>query len=192
MTSSPFIKSTSTLASALRRLHDLNDAMVVANKDGSFKIMVRNIPTGDENLPAADPNHSFDVGILINDKTDIRLACENAYDGYFDDDDDLYVLEDYTYTPGNPMELEAPMDFLNKLYLWRICPCGERFIKDDYPVCVACDLTDVQTVVCPVCMDPGIVGKMREAKCCKNPIHRACWDKCQAIDPRCPLCRQKK
>ena len=176
------------LLACLRRLRDANDALVVAN-DGGIRICIRNDP----DLADAE-TLAFDVCIVVEDDAVIARATANELDMY-DDESGCVIVEDFCFKETNAAKLAHAAKLLNAMFLWRVCLCGDRLVKDAHPLmCYACEMTTsaadrVTDATCPICYDAGFPRWMTTTPCCGQKMHRMCRDACAKNDSRCPLCR---
>lgn len=191
------VRDASSLISTCQRLSASNDAVAFWNVDHKFKLMLRNDPIDNETL-------GFDISILAGEDDDVEdlsavLALE--HDGYFDEPG-MFVLETLSFprdaAPDHPEVLKA-RDTINRIFGYRLCPCGSYLIKDSQDtsasICAFCQLTataeDLEPVFCPICQDSTIRKHMTFQPCCSQALHRSCLDTWMSKSDslRCPLCR---
>ena len=184
------IPSLAGFLGCLRRLHNHNDAVMFWNRDKDFRLMVRNDPCDDATL-------GFEVCILADEDEDISTVLQLECLGYFEDN--VYVLETYSLSwddvNAKSALLEPALDFVNAVFNYSVCPCGEHLIKDDSSICYYCQMSssveDLAQAFCFVCHQTSIKKHMKSLPCCHQYLHRACLDKWKsvAVDASCPHCR---
>ena len=191
------VKDARSLISTCQRLSVSNDAVVFWNVDNQFKLMLRNDPIDQDTC-------GFDISIMTGEDDDVEdlssvLALE--HDGYFDEPG-MFVLETMSFprdaAPEHADVVKA-MDTINRIFGYRLCPCGSYLIKDSLDtnatICTFCQLTataaELEPVFCPICQDSTIRKHMTVQTCCNQALHRSCLETWLAKSDctRCPLCR---
>lgn len=191
------VRDAASLISTCRRLSVSNDAIAFWNIDHKFKLMLRNDPIDHDTC-------GFDISILSGEDDDVEdlsnvLALE--HDGYYDEPG-MFVLETLSFprdaAPDHPEVVKAK-DVINRIYGYRLCPCGSYMIKDSQDtnatICAFCQLTstsaDMEPVFCPICQDSTIRKHMTVQACCNQALHRTCLETwlAKSDSTRCPLCR---
>ena len=197
--STMFIKNAQNFASALRRLNAHNDAIIFWNAARDLKLMIRADLSEED-----DEWMTFDFVLVYDAETDrsgTRFEMMDLeHDGYYDDDEDLFFIDDFRM-PKRPSfdneDMIKAMNLINKFYATRVCPCSKYMIKNGESSCTYCLLTadakDAMEFSCPICLDTIFGCHAVCQPCCSMHLHRACLDTWsnQSMDSarRCPLCR---
>lgn len=188
------------LLGVLSRLHATNDALVVWNRDQTFKILIRNDPT-----VLDDDTYAVEVAILCDeDEPDgerMARCLQLEHDGYFDEPG-VFAIDTLTVRRGDDFvdgDLERARRLLNDVHAYAVCMCGKYLIKDadltpgDAKLCLACELTarpgDLDADFCPICQEKSFKRHMTATKCCAQHLHAACLETWRAKNETCPLCR---
>lgn len=191
--SSDLVKDPLNFLDALRRMHMCNDAVIFWNEERSFKIMLRS--------DAMDPDIlTFELLIVYDEDTDpsgaFKEILENYHDGYFEEDDCSFVIDNFTLPSSSKSTDQAicsAMRKVNDAYDMTVCPCYKYIIKDGAEACVFCVLTaarqeeEKERVACPICHETGLENQMKVQPCCKQQMHSRCLARWQ--EKPCPLCR---
>jgi hypothetical protein len=197
--STMFIKNAQNFTSALRRLNAHNDAMIFWNDARDLKLMIRADMSEED-----DEWMTFDFVIVYDaesDRSGTRFELMDLeHDGYYDDDEDLFFIDDFRMPKCPSFDNEdtiKAMNLINKFYTTRVCPCSKYLIKNGEASCTYCLLTadakDAVEFTCPICLDTIFGCHAVCQPCCSTHLHRACLDTWsnQSMDSarRCPLCR---
>lgn len=186
------VQEPKALLETLRRLHAGNDGIVFWNHERSFKLMLRNDPCDD------DDHLAFELLMIFDGEDDRHVRMMELHREGHEEEPGIYIIDDWTWKAGELDEREAAgvAATLNRMFLTKICPCGDYLIKDDGAYCAFCQMTagspDLESHFCSICCDHGIRMHMLEMPCCQQHLHRRClvtWQKTSGND-RCPLCRQ--
>ncbi|AGE56395.1 hypothetical protein PBCVNEJV1_703L [Paramecium bursaria Chlorella virus NE-JV-1] len=173
-----FIESNDKLYSALSRLYELNSGICFKNASDDFKIMIRNDPDGGH-------GHfmTFEVLIIADDSNPIITKCLDTYVdavGFESPESVEFLIDSFEFDKRarNEEDVEEFRKFLNSLVKTTVCPCAERFIHDEKPMCVFCEMTStpekLATFECPVCLETGHEFHSTTMKCCGNKLHKIC------------------
>ncbi len=183
---------------SLRRLKANNTAITFYNVDQSFKLMIRNDPSEEEDSAEI----YIDACILNEVDSDeenegwvnlVNLEHEGALD-----DEGAFVMDSFTILDGDPdtTDLLQAIDRINQLYAMTICSCGEHFIKDGADMCIFCEMSctpaDLETTFCCICQTETMKKNTILKPCCQKRIHTRClrtWHKTSG-KTLCPLCRK--
>ena len=182
------VRDPANLLDTLRRMRNLNDAVMFYNHESSLKLMLRNDPMGADTI-ACD--------LCIVPDAEEASMLEMHADGYLEEPT-TYILESWSFDADKvvPQDLEKVATAINDAFLLKICPCRHYMIKDDGMYCYYCQLTstpaDRKRHFCPICHEDGVRMHMTVTTCCSQPLHRGClatWHAKSGAD-RCPLCRK--
>jgi len=197
--STMFIKNAQNFAAALRRLNAHNDAILFWNAARDLKLMIRADLSEED-----DEWMTFDFVIVYDaesDRSGTRFEMMDLeHDGYYDDDEDLFFIDDFRMPKCPSFDNEdtiKAMNLINKFYTTRVCPCSKYLIKNGEASCTYCLLTadakDAMEFTCPICLDKIFGCHAVCQPCCSTHLHRGCLDTWsnQSMDSarRCPLCR---
>ena len=173
-----FIESNDRLYAALTRLYDANTGVTFKNKNGDFKVLIRNDPDG-----GMGHYMTFETLIVVEDGDDTVTRCLENYVnavGFESPGDHEFLIDSFEFDKRKRSEedIEEFRKFLNGLEKTSICQCGERFIDDDKEMCVFCDMTATPEKLtefeCPVCLETGHNFHSVTMKCCGNKTHTLC------------------
>lgn len=184
------VQSTAALLACLRRIHTAEDALCYTTEH-DLRICIRHDP---EYADSRTNTLGFQVCLVGDEDELIERVAGNEIDLY-DDGDGCFVIKDYCFDETDERSLAQAMALLNGIQSWRVCPCGDRLVKDGHPLmCYVCEMTmgaeDRTTeTTCPICHECGYDRWMATMACCKQSMHRVCRNTCLKNDPRCPLCR---
>jgi hypothetical protein len=183
----------------LKRISDTKDTLTFRNPSG-IRILVR------YNEPDEDARDiAFDVAIYATEKhAHVRRALENNVSPYTmlgdaqEDEDHVFVLDEFVlahdFTPRDTFE--DALHLLNSVWKWRVCQCGQYFIKDggvpgnmDVTSCMFCDLRGPKIVsnTCCICYEPFDASAAAVLPCCGKTIDGLCYSRCKGS---CPFCRE--
>jgi len=175
----------------IKRLHNVNDAVMFWNEERTFKLMLRNDP-GDDASIGCELSVVFD-----EDDERMQRVLDLTNDGYMDEPG-VFVLDTWSFPEAEFSYEDARkvMNAINNAYLFKVCPCGSYMIKDDSSICVFCQMTSTPqgrlVHWCSICCEDGMAMHMRQQACCQQYLHAKCirtW-RAKSGDDRCPLCRQ--
>ena len=129
----------------------------------------------------------------------LKRVCNNSLcDGYFEDDDETFVLEEFTVPLTETAEMTTTsekddlVDFLNAVLTYTVCPCATSFVKDRCDRCIACHLTlppddPEKHIECPVCYE-RVAAHPAWISVCGECTQTLCA-RCAARVTKCPMCR---
>lgn len=192
------IRDPDMLLSVLRRLNASNDgAICMFNTDRSFQIMLRCVDMGDDD----EDTIAFEVALVKGEEMDDARwdeILQLEHDGYLDDDDMVFVMDEWTLSSRDPDRetLEEAVQRINSVQRMTVCPCNRYLIKDGGDMCPFCQLTctpdDLVRAFCCVCLTETPQKHMPCQPCCSQRIHTRCLAQWYARSQtmQCPLCRR--
>lgn len=173
----------------ITRLCRTQDTLSLSNPAG-IRLLVR-YNESDETTDCA-----FDVCVFADDESHghVRRAIENDMSVIDDDTEGIFVIDEFvldeTWSPSE--RFRDAIELVRSLWMWRVCPCGNYFVKDSdakYVVCLRCDLlsgdTQTNAYTCLLCCQPFDSPAAATLNCCGKVIDRKCFLRCTA----CPFCR---
>lgn len=192
MATADLVKDDRCFLTCLLRMHMSNEAFVFCSATRDFRIMLRNDPIDATTV-------AFEICVVSDEKDNLVRTLEMEHDGYLDVDDNLFVMDSFSYSRDeivkDPEILSQARTRLNEIHAFRLCRCGNYFIKDVAKMCLYCQLTEESMSApehfCAICHETSIEKHMVKQPCCGQLLHRACIAKWEGTSGQttCPLCR---
>ena len=192
-----FITNKERFWSSIKRLFNhRDDGVMFWNHDKTFKMMIRIDPDG-----STGKYVTFELVILDHDPRIGKVLEKMVCNFSGNDDTDEYVVDQWEFDKNDldQEELDDMIQYINTMYEYVFCHCGEHFIKDSIinkkDMCVFCEMTatddDMQRFECPVCLEIGYEMHSKTVKCCDNKLHAVCYDRwAKEGNGKCMFCRE--
>lgn len=169
------------------RLCETRDTLSISNPAG-IRLLIR------YNVSDESTDLAFDLCIFADESDEhVRRAVDNDMNVIDEDTDGVFVIDEFVLDSTSPLERFADaIRLFRSLWRWRVCPCGDYFVKDadtQYTICLRCDLLcgknrDVLST-CPICCQQFDRLAAASLDCCGKVIDRRCFFRCKS----CPFCR---